>query len=71
MLKVYATPLALRDAYTAVVILLQGSNEDEQVFEGRLRRASQRAGNILTDKTLCNIYMDGPNPAVPGMIKEF
>ncbi len=62
MLKEYATPLVLRDAYTAVVAFAKGSDEDELAFASRLRRASQRAGNVLTEKAL--------NPAVACMVTE-
>ena len=70
MLKEYATPRVLRDAYSAVVTLSQDAQEDEQAFALRLRSAANRTGNVFSDKALCNVFLDGLSPAVSAMVTE-
>ena len=70
LLKRYAKPRVLRDAYQGVVTLTQGEAETEQEFASRIRTAANRAGDVFTDKALVNVYLDGLNAGVSCLLMD-
>ena len=65
-----ATPRVLREAYLSVTSIRQNSDENEQTYGQRLRRAAVRTGGVFTDKQLKNLFVDGLLPAVRPLMTE-